>query len=127
SAASLDPLRMVARAASHPALFPQLLPIPEPARHLIGQWESKLMREHTYLPAMVSFVGKHVAQHFRANRPRLPPAVSAKLFNAAPATAERFRQHLFTPRGALGQSCKSLPRRAVCAAKLFWNLQMRRR
>jgi len=85
------------------------------------------MREHTYLTAMVSFVGKHVAQHFRPNRPRLSPAVSAKFFNAAPATAERFRQHLFTARRALGQSGKSLPRRAVCAAKLFWNLQVRRR
>jgi len=82
--------------------------------------------EHTHLTAMVSFVGKHVTQHFRANRPRLSPTVSEKFFNAASATTERFRQHLFAARGALGQCGTSLPRRAVCAAKLSWNLQVRR-
>src|SRR5208337_4727231 len=84
-----DSLRIVAGAARRPALFPQLFPIPDPARHLCRQRESELMREHTYLPAMVGFVREHVAQHFHANRPRLSPAVSAKLLDAAPAAAER--------------------------------------
>ena len=60
------------------------------------------MREHTYLPTMVGFVRKHVAQHFEANRPRRGPAISAKCFNAAPAIAERFGEHLCAASGALG-------------------------
>ena len=83
------------------------------------------MREHTHLPAMVGFVSKHVAQHFRANRPRPSPAVSEKLLDAAPATAERFREHLRAASGALGQSRTGLPRRAVRTGKLSWNLQVR--
>jgi hypothetical protein len=58
------------------------------------------MREHTHLPAMVGFVRKHVAQHFRANRPRRSPAVSAKLLDAAPTTAERFSEHFRAASGA---------------------------
>src|SRR5208337_1525530 len=83
------------------------------------------MREHTHLPAMVGFVSKHVAQHFHANRPRLSPAVSAKLLDAAPAT-ERFREHLLAASGALRQSRAGLPRCAVRAVELSWNLQVRR-
>ncbi len=83
------------------------------------------MREHTHLPAMVSFVRKHVAQHFQANRPRPSPAVSAKLLDAAPTAAERFREHLRAASGALGQSRAGLPRRAVRAIELWWNLQVR--
>jgi len=49
------------------------------------------MREHADLPAMVSFVGKHVAQHFRANRPRLTPTVPAKPLDPTIAFAQRFR------------------------------------
>jgi hypothetical protein len=49
-----------------------------------------MVREHTYLPSMVGFVSKHVAEHLRANRPRLSPAVSVKLLNAASGTAEGF-------------------------------------
>src|SRR5437660_1552199 len=79
-------------------------PIPHRGRHLVRQWESELMREHAHLPAMVGFVRKHVAQHFHANRPRLSPAVSAKLLDAVPTTAERFSQHLRATSGALGQS-----------------------
>src|SRR5436190_5454476 len=79
-----DSLRIVAGAARRPALFPQLFPIPDPVRHLVRQRESELMREHTYLPAMVGFVGKHVAQHFHADRPGQSPTVSAKLLDAAP-------------------------------------------
>jgi hypothetical protein len=79
-------------------------PIPEPGRHLNRQRESELMREHTHLPAVVGFMRKHVAQHFRANRPRRSPAVSAKLLDAASSTAERFREHLRAASGALGQS-----------------------
>ncbi len=82
------------------------------------------MREHTHLPAMVGFVRKHVAQHFHANRPRLGPAVSEKLLDAAP-TAERFSEHLHAASSALGQSRAGLLRRAVCAVELWWNLQVR--
>ena len=120
-----DTLRIVAGAARRPALFPQLFPIPDPVRHLVRQWESELMREHTHLPAMVGFVRKHVAQHFQANRPRRSPAVSAKLLDAAPATAERFSEHLRAASGALGQSGTGLPRRAVRAVEQSWNLQVR--
>src|SRR5438128_2329011 len=87
-----DSLRIVAGAARRPALFPQLFPIPDPVR--VRQRESELMREHTHLPAMMGFVRKHVAQHFQANRPRPSPAVSAKLLDAAPTTAERFSEPL---------------------------------
>jgi hypothetical protein len=83
------------------------------------------MREHTHLPAMVGFVRKHVAQHFQANRPRPSPAVSAKLLNAAPRTAERFSEHLRAASGALGQSRTGLLRRAPRAVELSWNLQVR--
>jgi hypothetical protein len=126
-----DCLRIVAGAARRPALFPQLFPIPNPDRHLNRQRESELMREHTHLPAMVSFVRKHVAQHFQANRPRRSPAVPQKLLDAAfvlttaLTTAERFREHLRAASGALGQSRTGLLRRAVRAVELGWNLQMR--
>jgi hypothetical protein len=122
-----DSLRIVAGAARRPALFPQLFPIPDPGRHLVRQPESELMREHTHLPAMVGFVRKHVAQHFQANRPRPSPAVPAKLLDAAfvLTTAERFREHLRAASGAFGQSCTGLPRRAVRALELWWDLQMR--
>jgi len=83
------------------------------------------MRKHAHLPAMVGFVRKHVAQHFHANRPRLSPAVSMKVLDAAPATVERFSQHLSAASGALGQSSAGLLRRAVRAVELCWNLQMR--
>ncbi len=118
-------LRIVAGAARRPALFPQLFPIPEPGRHLDGQRESELMREHTYLPAMVGLVRKHVAQHFHANRPRPSPAVSAKRLDAAPTLAERFREHLGAASGARGQTRAGLLRRAVRAVELWWNLQVR--
>src|SRR5271157_2107235 len=90
------------------------------------------MREHAHLPAVVGFVRKHVAQHFRAHRPRLSPAVSAKLLDAAPSTAERFREHCFgehfgAASGALGQSRAGLLRCAVRAVELWWNLQVRSR
>jgi hypothetical protein len=82
------------------------------------------MREHTHLPAVVAFVRKHVAQHFRASRPRPSPAISAKLLDAAP-TAESISEHLRTPGGTLGQSRTGLLRRAMRAAELSWNLQIR--
>src|SRR5262249_15622273 len=94
--------RTVARAARRPALFPQLFPIPDPARHRARQWESELMRKHAHLPAMVGFVREHVAQLSRANGPGRGPAVSAKLVHPAPRTAERFREHLPAAGGALG-------------------------
>ena len=108
-----------------PALFPQLFPIPYPVGHFVRQRESELMREHTHLPAMVGFVRKHIAQHFQANRPGPSPAVSAKPLDAAPTTAERFSEHLRAASGALGQSRPGLPRRAVRAVELSWNLQVR--
>src|SRR5258705_10064980 len=122
-----DSLRIVAGAAKRPAFFPQLFPIPDPVRHLLRQRESELMREHTHLPAMVSFVRKHVAQHFQANRPRPSPAVSAKLLDAAPTTAEGFSEHLRAASSALGQSRTGLLRRAVRAVELARNLQVLRR
>jgi hypothetical protein len=82
------------------------------------------MPEHTHLPAMVGFVRKHVARHFQANRPRRSPAVSAKLLHAA-ITAEGFREHLRAASAALRQSRTGLPRRAVRAVELGWNLQVR--
>jgi len=120
-----DSLRTVAGAARPPALFPQFFPIPDPVRDLVRQRESELMREHTYLPAMVGFVREHVAQHFQANRPRPSPAVSAKLLDAASTTAERFSEHLRAASGALGQSRTGLLRRAARAVELRWNLQVR--
>jgi hypothetical protein len=85
------------------------------------------MREHAHLPAMVSFVRKHVAQHFRANGPRRSPAISAKLLDAAPTTAERFREHLRAASGALGQRRTGLLRRAMRTVELWWNPQVRSR
>ena len=83
------------------------------------------MREHTHLPAMVSFVRKHVAQHFHASRPGPSPAVSEKLLDAAFAIAQRFPEHLRTASRAFGQSRTRLLRRAVYAAELRWNFQVR--
>jgi hypothetical protein len=85
------------------------------------------MREHTDLPAMMGFVGEHVAQHFRAHRPRPSPAVSAKVLDAAPTAAERFGEHLRATGGALGQCCAGLPRRAMGTVELPWNLEVRGR
>ncbi len=120
-----DFLRIIAGAARRTALFPQLFPIPDPVRYLVRQRESELMREHTHLPAVMGLVRKHVAKHFQANRPRPSPAVSAKLLDAAPTTAERFSEHLRAAGGALGQSRTGLLRRAVRAVELWWNLQVR--
>ena len=83
------------------------------------------MRQHAHLPAMVGFMRKHVAQHFRASRPRPSPAISAKLLDAALTTAERFREHLRAASGALGQSRTGLLWLAVRAVELSWNLQAR--
>src|SRR5437868_2259705 len=83
------------------------------------------MREHGHLSAMMCFVGNHGAQHFRANWPGPSPAVSAKIFDATPRTAERFGEHLRAASGALGQSGTGLLRRAVRTIELSWNLQVR--
>ncbi len=83
------------------------------------------MREHTHLPAMVRFVGKHVAQHFQANRPRPSPPISEKLLHAALTAAERFSEHLRAASGALLQSRPGLLRRALRAVQLSWNFQVR--
>jgi len=82
------------------------------------------VREHTHLPAMMSFMSKHVAQHFRTNRPGLSPAVSAKHLDVAPI-AKRIREHLRAANGALGQSRAGLLRRAARPVELRWNLQVR--
>jgi hypothetical protein len=84
------------------------------------------MREQTHLPAMVSFMSNHVAQHFHANWPRPSPAVSAKFLDA-PTTAERLREHLPAARAALRQSRPSLLRRAVRVVEPSRNLQVRSR
>ena len=83
------------------------------------------MGKHAHLPAMVSFVRKHVAQHFHANRPRPSPAVPAKLLDAATTIAERFSEHLGAASGAFSQSQAGLQRRAARSLELFWNLQVR--
>jgi len=83
------------------------------------------MRQHAHLPAMVSLVRKHVAQHFHANRPRASPAVSEKLLDAAPATAERLREHLHAASGALGQSLAGLLPRTMHPIELGRNFQVR--
>src|SRR5258707_6025110 len=82
------------------------------------------MRKHTYLPAMVRFVRKHVAQHFRASLPGRSPAVPTKLVDAA-TTAQRFRKHLSAASGALGQARAGLLPRAVRALEQSWNFQVR--
>ena len=69
-------------------------------------------------------MSKHVAQHFRANRPGLSPAVSAKHLDVAPI-AKRIREHLRAANGALGQSRAGLLRRAARPVELRWNLQVR--
>jgi hypothetical protein len=127
-----DSLRIAARAAGRAALFPQLLPIPEPGRHRNRQRKSELMREHTYLPAMVGFMRHHIAKHFRTNRPGPSPAVPKKLINdklidagLTLTTAERFGQHLRAASSALSQFHSGLLRRAVRAIELIWNLQVR--
>src|SRR5579863_10424636 len=85
------------------------------------------MREHTHLPAMVRFVGQHVAQHLDANRPGPGPAVSVKLLDAAAVTAEPLGEHLGAAGAALGQSRAGLLHRAMGAIELSWNLQVRSR
>ena len=75
------------------------------------------MRQHTYLPAMVGLMRQHVAEHFRASRPGLSPAISVKRLHAA-TTAKRFSQHRYAAGGALGQSRTGLLRRAARAVEL---------
>ena len=86
------------------------------------------MRQHTHLPAVVSFVRNHVAKHFHANGPRASPTISVKLLDVAfiCTAAESFSKHLFAASGALGQSPAGLLRRAVGAVELCRNLQVRR-
>jgi hypothetical protein len=83
------------------------------------------MREHAHLPAMVGFVRKHVAEHFRANWPRPSPTVSVKFLDAAARAAERFSEHLRAASGALSQCRTGVLRRAVRTVELLWNLQVR--
>jgi hypothetical protein len=87
--------------------------------------ESELMREHAHLPAMVSFVRKHVAEHFQANRHRPSPAVAVKIFNATATIAERLIEHLHAASGALSQGRTGLLRCAVRAVELGWHVQVR--
>ena len=81
------------------------------------------MREHAHLPAMVSFVRKHVAEHFQANWHWPSPAVAMKIFDAT--VAERLIEHLHAASGALRQGRTGLLRRAVRAVELGWHLQVR--
>jgi hypothetical protein len=74
---------------------------------------------------MVGLVSKHVAEHFRANRPRPTPAVSAKILDATLAIAERFSEHFRAASGALGQSRAGLLPRTARAVELSWNFQVR--
>jgi hypothetical protein len=81
------------------------------------------MREHAHLPAMVSFVRKHVAEHFQANWHWPSPAVALKILDAT--VAERLIEHLHAASGALRQGRTGLLRRAVRAVELGWHLQVR--
>ena len=83
------------------------------------------MREHAYLPAMMRFVRKHVAEHFQTNRHRPMPAVAQKFFDAAATIAERLIKHLHAASGALSQGGTGLLRRAVRAVKLRWHRKVR--
>ena len=82
------------------------------------------MRQHDNLPAMVSLMSQHVAQHLHAHRPGPSPAVSAKLPNAA-IPAERLSQHLHATSSALGQSRTGLLRRAMSAVEQCRHSQIR--
>jgi hypothetical protein len=75
---------------------------------------------------MMSFVRKHVAEHFHANRPRLSPAVSVKLFDAARIITECFSEHLCAASGAFGQCAAGLLRGAAGAVELPRNFQVPR-
>ena len=118
-------LRIGAWTTERAALFPELFPIPESGRDVDWQRETELMREHADLATVVGFVGKHVAQHFHANRPRLRPAVSVKLFDPARIIAECFSEHFGAASGAFGQCGAGLLRRAVGAVELAQNFQVR--
>ncbi len=83
------------------------------------------MREHADLSAMVSFVRKHVAEHFEANRPWPSPAVAVKIFNTAATVAERFIEHLHATSGAFSQCRTGLLGRAMRTVELCWHLQVR--
>src|SRR5690242_12762173 len=83
------------------------------------------MQKHTHLPTMVSFVGKHIAEHFRSSRPRPRPPIPAKFLDPPPIAAERVTEHFRTSSGTLRQTRASLLRRAMRAAKLSRNLQVR--
>jgi len=82
------------------------------------------MGEDGYLPSMVGFVSNHIAEHLRADRPGLSPAVSQETRDAAPAT-ERLGQHFRASRAALGQPKPGLFGCAVGAVQLCWNAEVR--
>lgn len=73
------------------------------------------MREHAYLPAMVSFVRKHVAEHFQTNRHGPMPTVAQKFFDATATINGRFVQHFHAASGALCQGGTGLLRGTVRA------------
>ena len=126
SVASSDSLRSIAGATRRPRTLSTTFPNSRsrmPPRSTTGI----RVDGPAYTPARDGgFMREHVAQHFRANRPRPSPAVSAKLLDAAPTIAERFGQHLRAASGALGQSRSGLLRRATRAVELRRNLQVRR-
>jgi len=76
-------LRIVAGSARRTSLFPEFFPVPDSIGYIVGEWKSNLVREHADLAAVVGFVGKYVAEHFHADRPRLSPAVSVKRLDTA--------------------------------------------
>src|ERR1700675_1136244 len=84
------------------------------------------MREHADLAAMMGFVRKHVAEYFHAHRPRLSPAVSLKLFDAAATIAERFGEHFDAAGAAFSERRAGLPRRAARTGELLRNFQVPR-
>ena len=81
------------------------------------------MREHNHLPAMVSFVDEHIAEHFHSDGPRLGPSVSTELLDPA-VVAKRIGKHLRATNGAFGQSLASQLWRTLRAVELCRNFQV---
>jgi hypothetical protein len=109
------------------ALLPQFFPIPHPVRGLDGQWETELMRQHAYLPAMMRVVRNHICQHGRACGPWLGPSIAAKALNAVAGPRESFHKHLTASFGAFGEGNSSLLLRAAGAVERGRQLYMRSR
>jgi hypothetical protein len=106
--------------------FPELFPVPKVGGDLGWQRVAELVREHADLPAMVGFVGEHVAKHLRSGGPGFGPGVAEKLRDGARAGDEGFGEHLGAARGALGQGGSGLLKCRMGAVQLWRRPQVRR-